>query len=77
MSEQTQTTAPRVQCPICGVPAEPGHLSSDLLQWLQCEPGSWGDTLSVGGQVGTMATNGKVTLAGIRCQACRRFILED
>jgi hypothetical protein len=77
MSKQAKATAPRPPCPICGAPAEPGFLTSDTLQWLQGEPGSWKATLSLGGQVGTIATNGQMNLVGIRCHACRRFILED
>jgi hypothetical protein len=89
MSEKTNPIPPQVCCPFCGEQGESGHLVAyQALQWFQGEYGVWKDTFSgfgtkdlaglvgLGGRVGTMSPAQHVYLTGIRCQACRRIMLD-
>jgi Domain of unknown function (DUF6487) len=79
MAESATSDPPPPTCPICGAAAEAGHLVGDrIVQWLPGEPGLWKDFASMGGSVGTFrGLINRTTLAGIRCRACRRIILQD
>ena len=68
-------------CPLCGGIAESGHLAAKgSVYWLQREPGFLKDIFAAPNaafrQVGTFHLAGPTTISGVRCESCRRFILD-
>ena len=67
-------------CPLCGGIAESGHLATkEYVYWVQGEPGFLKDFAAPNPgfqQVGRFHLVGPTTISGVRCESCRRFILD-
>jgi hypothetical protein len=78
MVDQNQNTSPT--CPFCGKATEVGCLmGKDSLipfQWYEGEPTFWKNLYPHGDPIGDMDFTAGSYLKGIRCQSCRRIILE-
>jgi len=81
MADESSEPVAGLTCPICGGPAEAGHLVGEgpTIKWVQGEPGFWKDTFRrdiVFSAKGIFSWLTYPTVRGIHCPTCRRIILE-
>ncbi len=69
-----------IKCPFCGGPAEVGCLmGKDSLfsfQWYEGDPSLWKNLIPHGDPVGEWDVLAGMYIKGVRCQSCRRIVLD-